>query len=183
MASIAASVGISKNTLALYMSNVLGFHFRRSGRTPDWSETDSGLAKVLWESGLTAPVIAEQLGTSASRVVRKLKLAGVDVKRRRKPFKVDDQGYIHVWIEPNDPMVAMATKNGDVLAHRLAVARALGRPLLPFPLETVHHINGDRADNRIENLQLRFGGHGANVAAQCRCCGSMDVEFIPLGGA
>ena len=48
--------------------------------------------------------------------------------------------------------------------HRLVVARALGRPLTRD--ESVHHLNGDRGDCRLENLELwsRYQPSGQRVA-------------------
>ncbi len=45
-----------------------------------------------------------------------------------------------------------ASSNGIILEHRLVMSRILGRPLMPN--ENVHHKNGDRKDNRPENLEL-----------------------------
>lgn len=62
--------------------------------------------------------------------------------------KLRTDGYISVFV-PNHPT---ATKDGFVLKHRLVMEQHLGRLLEKG--EDVHHINGIRNDNRIENLQI-----------------------------
>lgn len=58
-------------------------------------------------------------------------------------------GYVHVYVGTEHPM---ANGAGWVQEHRYVLSEQLGRPLEPH--ERVHHRNGQRDDNRPENLEL-----------------------------
>ena len=61
----------------------------------------------------------------------------------------------YVWISVPSLVTG---KKYSIMEHRHNMSRKLGRVLLSD--ETVHHINGIRADNRLENLELFNSRHG-----------------------
>jgi hypothetical protein len=61
-------------------------------------------------------------------------------------------GYYVVYVGRDYPG---ARPDGRILVHRKVMQEHIGRPLLRE--ETIHHINGDTGDNRIENLEIWVG--------------------------
>lgn len=69
-------------------------------------------------------------------------------------------------------------ESGQALEHRVVMEKHLGRRLRAD--ESVHHIDGNRSRNAIENLQLRQGSHGKSIAMKCLDCGSHNIGPVPL---
>jgi hypothetical protein len=89
--------------------------------------------------------------------------------QKLKPLKFPeyrDQQNSSGYVMTYEPSCPMAYKSGYVLKHRLVMSQALKRPL--FKDEQVHHKNGRRDDNRIQNLELRIGNHGPGSGIQDR---------------
>lgn len=89
--------------------------------------------------------------------------------------RIDQAGYRRVYL-PKHPM---AKSNGYVMEHRLVMAHHIGRQLTSE--ETIHHKNGDKLDNRIENLELWVGNHSHSSRVEDRIVDAVAFlrEYAP----
>lgn len=155
-----------------------------SANNPRKKQIDMGLAMAMFNSGETLDQIASVCAVSRHTVSKRLRENGVSNRQSVRVYGcgehnpawkggrfVSHKGYVLIHC----PMHHRRGRNVYVMEHVLVMEQHLGRNLVYYSLahgsnEVVHHINGEKSDNRIENLQLMT--HSEHMALHGKITGA-----------
>lgn len=100
-----------------------------------------------------------------------------NAKRRARALeKLEDVSGNAQWKPDCEGYIRTTIAGVAILQHRWVMEQSLGRALLPE--ETVHHLNGVRDDNRIENLELWSKSHPPGQRVEDKV--SWAIEILSL---
>lgn len=148
------------------------------------------LKQIYLEEGKSLETIARMFRISKKTLRKELANAGIQVRNRIEGQAMRDKkysriqkkyfwnvkgGYILIRISADDPYYSMCEakylKSGYIKEHRYIMAKSLGRCLTKE--EFVHHINGIKNDNRLENLELI---NPSNHSLRTRFCNKCELK-------
>ena len=98
--------------------------------------------RIPWNKGISPSIEAREKMSKTKRMEKNPKWKGGITRTGEKSQ----------YIAIKSPIHPLKDIRGYVLEHRLIMEKYLGRFLKPN--EVIHHINGIKDDNKIENLQL-----------------------------
>lgn len=138
---ISEEIGLSVGKV-YYLLRDAGCRFRRRGVPEGWKPTELHIQKIKKaRTGMKFnPEWCKNISKARTCIYNGLNGYG--------HTKTHPNGYVLAYA----PMHPNAHKDGYVMEHTIVIERELGRYLTTD--EVVHHKNGVRSDNRIENLKL-----------------------------
>ena len=139
----------------------------------------------LYESGLTQAEVGKVLGCSQKTVCKFMKRHGIKARSSAcnlpkkygsnnpawKGGKNIHHGYVRIRT-PKD-CLSSGDSNGYIREHDYIMEKHIGRPLRKD--EVVHHINGVKDDNRIENLMLLTNSEHMKIHSEIRKRGDANA--------